>query len=285
MARIGLTGASGIMGQTLRKNFPSVEWLPFEAEILNSADIKKWIKDSGSFDAVIHLAAIVPTHLVDADPARALKVNVEGTVNLLECLREAYSSNYPWIFLASTGHVYASSDRPLTEVAPLAPISLYGLTKLQAEEWAGEYQRRFKQLICVGRIFSSSSPLHPETYFIPAMIRKISQAGRGAVLEVHGLKGTRDFQTADQVSQAIHFLFEKKATGIFNIASGASIRLVDLVARIQKRLGREDVKVVALDRDTSHLNADVEKMKKLGFAPCADLDALLDQVMGNTYPS
>lgn len=277
MKKIGLTGGSGIMGQTLRKNFPNFEWFLFEKEILNSEEIASWLKDTGPLDALIHLAAIVPTHLVEADPAQAIRVNVEGTCRLLFELQKN-SKQIPWVFIASTAHVYASSPAPLTEESPLSPISLYGLTKLQAEQWALEFGKS-ELNICIGRIFSTSSPLHPDSYFLPSMIRKISGAPPGATLEVRGLHGTRDFLTADQVCQAIQFLMNKKSTGIFNVAGGQPLKLFDVVQKIKSRLGRNDIKIVPLEKDTSHLSGNVDKLKKLGFTPKPDLDELLDQLM------
>ncbi len=275
MDKIGLTGASGVMGQALRKKFPNYEWIcfPEEGDILNPVELKNWLRESESWRGIVHFAAIVPTHLVDEDPALALRVNVEGTCALLS--QVVKKGGAPWFFLASTGHVYASSPGVLTENSPTEPISLYGLTKLQAEQWAAAFASKHGLPVCIGRIFSCHSALHPKTYFIPSMVEKISNAPQGGVLEVRGLKGTRDFQSAEQVCAAIEFLFRKKATGIFNIASGQSVQLLDLVQKIQKKLHREDVKIIPLDQETSHLSASVDKLKKIGFTPGVDWEELL----------
>jgi nucleoside-diphosphate-sugar epimerase len=281
MNKIGITGGSGIMGQTLRKNFPEYDWVLFENDILNSLEIDDWLKNAGPFDAMLHLAAIVPTQWVEADPAQAIRVNVEGTCRLFSALSKIKKSGlpFPWVFFASTGHVYASSNEPLTEESPLSPLGFYGLTKLQAEQWAIEMSNKLDFKICLGRIFSTCSPLHPETYFLPAMIKKINDAPSNAVLEVRGLLGTRDFLTADLACHAIHFLMKKKGEGIFNISSGKPLKLLSLVKEIQKRLGRDDVKIVALEIETSHLIGNNNKLKKLGFDPQLSLDGLVDPLI------
>ncbi len=275
MQTVGITGASGIMGQVLMKNNPDINWVSFEGDLLNPGDLKNWFEGLGhKTEKFIHLAAIVPTHLVDQDPIKAMRVNVEGTCLFLEQVRQ--HNPQAWIFLASTAHVYASSETPLREESKLEPISWYGLTKLHAEQWASALSGRYEMPLCIGRIFSCSSPLHPKTYFLPAMVEKISKAPRGGKLEIRGLKGTRDFQTAEQACAAIRFLMDRKAQGVFNVASGVPVKLHDLVLEIQKRLGREDVKIVPLDTETSHLTADVSKLKELGFQPRFDLGELLN---------
>lgn len=281
MKRIGITGGNGIIGQTLQKKFNHLEWTGFQGEILNSSEINAWLEKAGDLDAVIHLAAVTPTHQVNENPTQALRVNAEGTCRLLEAIGKTRKNapNSLWIFLASTCHVYASSNQPLTETSPLDPISLYGLTKLQSEQWAQALQKTYGFQLCIGRIFSTSSPQQPPTYFLPAMIKKISTASKGSTLSIRGLLGTRDFTTPEQVSHVIYFLMKNQSTGIFNIASGSPIKLLDLVKKIQKLLKREDLIINPLDQETYHLIANVEKLRKLGFETQQDLDILIKNLL------
>ncbi|MBI3534859.1 MAG: NAD(P)-dependent oxidoreductase [Deltaproteobacteria bacterium] len=278
MLKIGLTGSIGVMGQVLKNNFQNYSWDCFSGDILNTDDVNDWLKNSHSWDGLIHLAAIVPIHVVKQDPIHALRVNVEGTCRLLEGLSKNLSKR-PWFFLASTCHVYASSHELLKETSTTLPITAYGLTKLQAEQWTSVYERNQEFKICIGRIFSCSSRLHPKSYFIPSMIEKILNAPRGAALQIRGLDGVRDFQSADHACKVIEFLFQKRAAGIFNIASGMPVRLFDVVKRLQKKLDREDLMITPLDADVSSLASDLEKLRSLGFVPGVDLERLLDEAI------
>ena len=275
--RIGLTGARGVLGRSLQRDCPDVEWVLFPGDIRELPMVKKWLTEAGPLDGVVHLAAIVPTVKVEANPAEAIRANVEGTVNILDAARGLVSQ--PWVFLASSSHVYASSAEPLSEDSLLSPVSLYGLTKRQAEDWALTYQQKFNLPVCVGRIFSFSSPWQDGSYFIPGLIRKISEAPRGAKLEIFGLHGTRDFLSTEQISAVIKFLFTKRAAGIFNIGSGQSVRLLDVALEVQRRLGRDDVQIIPLEKGTAHLNAKVDKLKGLGLQSHFDLAAFLDPML------
>lgn len=273
--RVGLTGARGVIGRTLQENFPQIAWHPFTGNVQNPEEITGWLQSP--LDAIVHLAAVVSTKSVDAKPLEAFRTNVAGTCNLLEAVRQ--QSHKPWIFLASSSHVYGSSERPVTEDAPIAPRTLYGLTKVQAEQWALTYANSFGQPVCIGRIFSFSSPLQHESFFIPSIVARLRNAPAGASLEIPGLHGARDFMSARQVAEAIQFLLQRRATGVFNIGTGTGLRLLDVVTEIQRRLKREDVRIVAPETDRVSLVADVTKLERLGLRLASDIDALLDPIL------
>jgi nucleoside-diphosphate-sugar epimerase len=82
-------------------------------------------------DVVIHLAAIVGAAACDRDPELAQSVNV-GSVRLLSRLR----SPRQLILFPNTNSGYGSTGGEMfcTEDSPLQPISLYGRTKVEAEQ-------------------------------------------------------------------------------------------------------------------------------------------------------
>lgn len=282
--QIALTGSRGVLGRNLQKDWAGPHWHCFSGDVRNPQEVKDWIAKPARLDAVIHMAARVPVALVDADPVTAFKINVEGTLNLLEAIRARPDAGSIWVFLGSTSHVYASSNQPIAESNPISPVTLYGLTKYQAEEWGRVYENKFKLNICIGRIFSYSSPEQPKEYFIPSLVNKISNATAGAALQIPGLLGTRDFLTTDQISLAVKFLFEKRAKGTFNIASGQSQKLLDIATAIQRLLKRDDVRIEAMSTGTSHLNADAQKLRDLGLQLQFKRDELLSQVIEANRP-
>ncbi|MCX5580537.1 NAD-dependent epimerase/dehydratase family protein [Kaistia terrae] len=82
-------------------------------------------------EILIHLAAIHFIPHCERDPATALAVNVAGTVNLLTAAPAGCR-----FVLASSGAVYRPDEAPHREdVSALAPSDIYGLTKLQAEQF------------------------------------------------------------------------------------------------------------------------------------------------------
>ncbi|MBM4040463.1 MAG: NAD(P)-dependent oxidoreductase [Planctomycetes bacterium] len=93
------------------------------------------IRDTGAVrsaaegcDAIIHLAAIVGYPACAMDPHRAVSTNVEGTRNIVEALGGRK------LIFASTGSTYGKVDGICTEETPIAPLTLYGSSKSEAEK-------------------------------------------------------------------------------------------------------------------------------------------------------
>ena len=274
MRRIALTGASGIIGSTLQRQSPDIQFLCFDGDIRNPEAVQRFCLSAVSCEAIIHLAALVPKQAVDRNPIDALDINVRGTLNILDCLRDLGDSA-PFLFFASSSHVYASSSYPVVENDDLQPFTFYGLTKLQAEEWCRAYVRDFGLKICIGRIFSFTDRRQSNLFFIPAMFNKIMNAKSGAVLNLRGVNGKRDFLTASQVSNAILYLCNRGATGNVNIGSGIGTPLIDIVNKIVTICRREDLIInVADDQPDFHV-ASVELLNSYGLT----LPSLVDDVL------
>ena len=133
MIKCGITGARGVLGKKIRKNLPYKFYI-FNKDITNKKEVKKWI-DKNEFDIFIHLAAKVPVKTVNKNYKKAYKVNVDGTLNLINSLNK--KKNKPkWLFYASTSHVYKINYKPtkITEKGIIKPQNKYGKTKLIAEK-------------------------------------------------------------------------------------------------------------------------------------------------------
>lgn len=287
-AFIGITGSTGVLGRALLKNWShndqSVQFIPFRGDIQNFSDLDNWLRGIEKLDGLLHFAALVPTGEVDKDPLKAFRVNALGTLNLLEACRLRFSNQTcPWIFIASSSHIYGSSAEQqfVTETSSLNPVSTYGLTKAQGDAWTEVYRNKYHLPVCTGRIFSYSAPDQATSFFIPSLIGKIKEAPPNAQLEIRGLDGTRDFLTVQQIAQAIQWLFAHKTTGVFNIGTGTAVKLLDIAESVKMKLGRNDVKIISTGTDTNHLAADIQKLKQTGFSISFDMNILLDSFFTN----
>jgi len=91
---------------------------------------KKTVKEAlENVDGIIHLAAIVGAPACRENPRLTREVNVGGSRNINQ-LR----SKNQFLIYASTGSVYGALDEICTERSPTNPLSLYGKTKLIAEQ-------------------------------------------------------------------------------------------------------------------------------------------------------
>jgi UDP-glucose 4-epimerase len=89
-------------------------------------------------DIIYHFAADPDVRLSVPNPINSFKINVQGTLNVLEYARK-YKIN-KFIFASSGGTVYGDVDVfPMTEEIPLNPISPYGASKAAAEMYLASY--------------------------------------------------------------------------------------------------------------------------------------------------
>jgi nucleoside-diphosphate-sugar epimerase len=256
---IGITGATGTLGKILCVKLKqyAFEFSCFSGDLRNQSDVYKWIYNN-NFDAIIHLAAVVQVASVNEDPINAFNVNVGGTINLINSIIECKSVGKIWFFFASSSHVYKSSARPILEDYELLPISLYGKTKLMAEEIvreAGVFSK-YNLEVCIGRIFSFYHPSQSGSFFYPSIRSRLESEDLSRPFELYGADSVRDFLNAEQVVDIIMRLFNKQTTGIFNVASGCGIKIRDFVQTMTK------VKLdIAPKGIADSLVADISKIK------------------------
>ena len=81
-------------------------------DIENLESLKNLFKNQGPFDAVFNLAARAGVRYSMENPHVYLSTNAEGTLNLLECMRENGCKKF---VLASTSSLYAGQKMPFTE--------------------------------------------------------------------------------------------------------------------------------------------------------------------------
>ena len=259
--KLGITGASGVIGTLLCKKLLEygIEISCFDGDIRSKSALAKWIKNN-DWDGVIHLAAIVATNDVKNSPLLAYEVNVTGTINLLAELEKEWGSNKKWFFYASTSHVYKSSNHPIKETHELEPISLYGKTKLLAENIVNQFGslENMPFDVCVGRIFSFYHSSQKPPFLYPTILSRLENEDLNNEFFLYGADSLRDFLNAEEVVNIIIKLAIAKTKGIYNIASGKSVKIRDFV----QALTQHRLKIIT-DNNFDCLVADVEKIKKV----------------------
>ncbi|MHA2423703.1 MAG: NAD-dependent epimerase/dehydratase family protein [Candidatus Thorarchaeota archaeon] len=106
-----------------------------EGSISSKEDVNKALDD---IDTVFHFAAQPDVRRSVAEPYYDFGINVVGSLNLLEMVRERGIKNF--IFASSGGTVYGDTDvLPTPETVPLRPISNYGAAKGAFEMYLSSY--------------------------------------------------------------------------------------------------------------------------------------------------
>ncbi len=252
---IGITGASGVLGKKILKIKNDIKYISYIGDIRSKTKIKKWFRDN-HFDAILHLAAIVPIKEVNNNKLKALNVNYYGTKNIVN---EIIRNNISWFFFSSTSHVYPFSKRKISEMSKLSPSSYYGFTKKKAEDYIIKNLKKNNIKYCIGRIFSISNNSQKKNFLVPDLKKKISNSKKTILLK--NLNHFRDFISTDDLAKIIVCLYKKKFNGIINLGTGNPIHLKDiayfLAKKYKKKIKFED------NKDSTSLIANIKKLKNI----------------------
>lgn len=120
----------------------------FIKENINKTQLIKNIILKNKIDTIIHLAAKTIVAESEKKPKLYYKVNVQGTNSLLEASKNSLVKNF---LFSSTAAVYGSKIRYVDENSKTFPVSIYGKTKLQAENLI---KRQFKKNYIILRYFN-----------------------------------------------------------------------------------------------------------------------------------
>ena len=217
----------------------------FEQADICDLDRMRAIFAASEPDAVIHLAARAGVRPSIEQPRLYERVNVAGTLNMLDLCREF---RVPRFVFGSSSSVYgADSPVPFSEEqVTLRPISPYAATKLAGELLAYTYAHVWGlQIVCL-RFFTVYGPRQRPDL---AIHRFTALVEAGEALPIFGDgSSARDYTFVDDivagVLAALNFKFAEQtgalsaAFEIFNLGNSSPVRLDELVAAIERATGR-----------------------------------------------
>ena len=294
--RILITGAAGFLGSHLCEKYVQQGDVVYALDNLMNGNLNnirtllheknfKFIHDDirndevysklpSDLDAVIHLGAQIHVDRSIVNPAETFKINVEGTLKILEFAR---MNDITKILFASTSEVYGSAQYvPMDENHPLAAKHPYGVSKIAADRLCYTYNETYDLGIDIIRCFNFFGPRQKDTGYggvIAIFINRVLQ-NKPPIIYGDG-KQTRDYMFVQDAINAYDMVLNAKdnigRAGI-NFGSGTEIsvnEIADLVikyAAVDKEL--KPIYVEARPVEVQRLFADISKADKLlGFKP------------------
>ncbi|HEC21757.1 MAG TPA: NAD-dependent epimerase/dehydratase family protein [Chloroflexi bacterium] len=241
------------------------------------ADIPKLWTLLQDVDCVYHLAARVSVPQSIMYPRDYNHDNVGGTVSLMEAMRDAGVKR---VVLASSGAVYGSqAEQPLREDMIPDPDSPYAVSKVAAEIYVRTIGKLWGIETVSLRIFNAYGPGQqlPASH-APVIPRFLKAALSGASLVIFGDgEQTRDFVYVDDVVDAL--VAASTAPGVdrqvINVGSGTETSINDLVAAIERVVGRELEPIYNTGQEggVRRMCADLRRASELlGFRPRVSLE-------------
>jgi UDP-glucose 4-epimerase len=243
------------------------------------------------YDAVLHFASLIEAGESMLSPGKYFHNNVSLSLELIDAAARAGVRRF---VLSSSAAVYASSDEPLTEGAPLAPANVYGQTKRMIEdalEWyritSGLHFSALRYFNAAGATAGHGEDHRPESHLIPLVLQVA--LGKRPEARIFGADyptpdGTciRDYiHIQDLVSAHLLALeaLETRDRLIYNLGNGAGYSVRQVIESARRVTGHP-IPVVEAERrvgDAARLVASSERIRRdLGWKPLhPDLDEIV----------
>lgn len=207
---------------------------------LGSADWDSLVADA---DVVHHYAWSSVPASANANPGGDLRANVDPTISLLDALRRRGGGRV--VFSSSGGTVYGKVNRvPVLEEHSLAPINAYGAGKATVEIFLGLYRSMYDVDCRIARIANAYGAGQDPRRGLGAVTTFLHQALNDQPITIWGTGDiVRDYVHISDISEFLVSLAKapRDESFIFNVGSGFGTSLNDIVAEIERHLGRAPV--------------------------------------------
>ena len=211
-----------------------------QADIRDADRITQIVGDAAP-EAIFHLAAQIDVRKSVAEPAADARINVEGTVNMLEAARRANVARF--VNTSTGGAIYGDVDViPSPESTPPAPMAAYGTSKFCAEQYCSLYARLHglsALTLRYGNVYGPRQDPLGEAGVIAIFCGKLMDGGLPTVYGDG--RQTRDYVfVGDVVAANLAAADRRDVGGAINIGTGRETSVLDLVAILQQEGGRDD---------------------------------------------
>jgi nucleoside-diphosphate-sugar epimerase len=263
-----VTGSGGFIGRVLVRHLQDDghHIIEFDREQGDISDAATLLPFAGKeIHHIFHLAGKTFVPESWRDPAGFYRVNVLGTVNILELCRK---SGARLMYVSS--YLYGEPEYlPVDENHPVKSYNPYSHSKLLAESACQFYANNYDLQVTMLRPFNAYGPGQSNLFLISEIIAKVMDPDI-PVIEVSDLRPRRDYVYLGDVVHAL-LLSMQAPTGVYNIGSGYSTSVQEIIELVMQCTG---IKKEYRSRNTIRPNeildlfADIRKAKKdLGWYP------------------
>ena len=249
--KIIVTGGSGFLGTHLIrallaegyavKNIDLRESKQHPTTIADVRDTERMKEEMRDAVAVFHLASLIEAGESVEHPQKFIDYNIDGTVSVLEAMRE---NNLNTFLFSSSAAIYGEPlSIPIREDDRTIPINPYGMTKLAMEGLLSSYVQAHGFTGVALRYFNLYGPEEhhePETHALPRFIKQINE---GSEVTVWGSgEHLRDYihvsDIVDAHLKALEYVLEHpKKYHYFNLSTEQPSSVMDIIAYAEKALG------------------------------------------------
>lgn len=238
-----------------KENLPQSDNLKvIEGDLRDLDAVTQTVKEVNA-ERIFHLAAIHFIPYCIKHPDETIRVNVEGTNNVLEASRD---TAVEFVGYASTAAVYPIADVPHKEDDACGPIEIYGVTKLFGEQLLEIFHKDTGVRCAAARLFNGYGRRETNPHVIPDIL---DQVPNGDTINLGNITPKRDFIHTSDISRAFRSLAlnSNYKFDVFNVGTGVQISVEKIVGVISELLNRE----INIHTEKSR----VRKVERLNLVP------------------
>ena len=234
--RIIITGSGGLVGSHLAPRLAAEGAGVIPLDVRQGIDITDWgaVKDYRDIDIIYHLVARTFIPATSANPGETYRVNLAGTLNMLELGR----INNVEKFVFASSYVYGPPRYlPVDENHPVNPVNAYNRSKAMGEELCRAYAADYGLKCTIIRAFNIYGRGQAADFLLPTILRQIA-SGK---IELQDAAPRRDMlYVKDAVEAYVKVAGDAGSGGdVFNIGLGKSYSVAEIVAAVLKVTGRQ----------------------------------------------
>jgi len=284
--RVAITGGAGFIGSNLAETLAgtnevvvvddlstgrmkNLQEIDVEFILGSVADRRLLTEAFQDATCVFHLAAIPSVQRSVEDPLGTSRVNHDGTLNVLLAARDAGVDRV--VFSSSTSIYGDSPEQPKREDMVPAPRSPYAVAKLAGEHYCLAFNDLYAMRNVALRYFNVYGPRQdPGSEYAAVIPKFIMAALHDEVPVIYGDgEQTRDFVFVKDVVAANIQAMNSARGGVYNIASGRSFSINQLLAEIERAVGKEIKARHEPPRsgEVRHSSADIARAGAMGYQP------------------
>ncbi len=233
-------------------------------------------------EVIFHLAAQIDVRKSAADPAADSRINVEGTINVLEAARGAGVRRV--VNTSTGGAIYGEGKIiPAPEDHPVAPEAPYGLSKFCAEGYCDIFARLHglsTVSLRYGNVYGPRQDPLGEAGVVAIFCGKLLDGQRPMVFG-DGLQ-TRDYVFVGDVVAANLLAAGSNSTGSFNIGTGRETSVLDIVEALSPHAAASFEPDMAPERpgEVRHIALDAARAKgELGWQAEVGIESGLERTL------
>lgn len=233
-----------VVYDNLEKGHPSfVKWGPLvKGDICDKETLQDTLKTYAPL-GVIHMAALTDLRVSIKDPSSYYRVNLSGSLTLLEAMQEA---RVRYCIFSSTAAIFGIPETtPIDETAKENPISPYGRSKWMVEQILKDFEKAYGLCFASLRYFNAAGAdpegelgesHSPPSHLIPIILDNLTLSIFGDGSAIRDYIHVSDLALAHV--KALEYIIKHNTSLFLNLGTGTGHSVLDVVRAVEKTTKR-----------------------------------------------